>query len=133
LFGAWPAYSSRKRISSVPANGYESWSFVATSEAGQFGSVATYVYPEDGDGISQLSISRTPGCFTASALGANCLAPPNRFSAVSWKNGGGAAQCALTPGQTYYVNLTFGNSTSGSGPNCPRSSCGADIINSPQD
>lgn len=134
-FLPWPGYAARNRISSIPANGYESWSFVATSVAGQFGTVATYGYPGDGDGFGQLSISRTPGCFTAAALGTNCLGPVNRSAAVSWKNGGGPGVCALTPGLTYYVNLTYGNSISGPGPYCPGGSgtCGADVQNQQQD
>ena len=40
-FGPWPAFSGRSRVSGIPANGYQSWSFVAGSVVGLFGSVAT--------------------------------------------------------------------------------------------
>lgn len=136
-FGPWPSYNSRNRIPQVPANGYESWSFVATSVANQFGTVATYAFPGDGDGFGQLSISRTPGCFSAAELGPNCLGPPSRLPQVSWRNGGGVFACALTPGVTYYLNLTYGNTSlsGGSEPYCPGGSgtCGADVQNQQQD
>ena len=134
-FGAWPAFSSGNRISGIPANGYQSWSFVAGSVPGQFGTVVTAGYPDDGDGFAQLSISRTPGCFTAAALGPNCLGVPNRFAGIGWQNGANTSSCALTPGQTYYVNITYGSGTSGPGPHCPVGSggCGAYVQNQAQD
>lgn len=134
-FGSWPAFNAVNRISGIPANGYQSWAFVATSVPGQFGSIATSGYPDDGDGFAQLSISRTPGCFTAAALGPNCLGAPNRFASIGWQNGASSNSCALTPGQTYYVNMTFGNGTSGPGPHCPGGSggCAAEVQNQPQD
>jgi hypothetical protein len=135
VFSTWPSYNVRRRIF-VPANGYLAWSFVATSVAGQFGTVVTSEFFPDGDGEGQFSISRVPGCFTPSELGQGCLGQVNRNSTVSWKNGGGVvSQCALTPGVTYYVNFTYGNATSGPGPHCPAGpgNCGADVQNNQQD
>jgi hypothetical protein len=133
-FNTWPSYNVRRRIL-VPANTYMSWSFVPTVP-GQFGTVVTSEYPFDGDGFGQFSISRSPGCFTQSRLGPGCLGFVNRNSTVSWKVGGGLPQqCALTPGVTYYVNFTYGNSSTGPGPHCPAGPglCGADVQMNQQD
>ncbi len=133
-FNTFPAYNVRRRIE-VPADTYIAWSFVPTV-SGQFGTVVTSEYFPDGDGFGQFSISRTPGCFTQSRLGAGCLGNVNRNSTVSWKVGGGLPnQCALTPGVTYYINFTYGNSTIGPGPHCPPGPglCGADVQMNQQD
>ena len=135
VFNTWPAYGVRPRVN-VPFNGYVSWRFTATSVVGQFGTVATSDYPGDGDGHGQMSISRDPGCFNAAQLGNNCLSPVTRFVSVGWANGAAQFSCSLTPGSSYYVNLTYGSNTSpGSGPYCPQGAngCGADVQNQIQD
>lgn len=135
VFNTWPAFGVRPRVN-VPFNGYVSYRFTATSVVGQFGTVATSDYPGDGDGHGQMSISRDPGCFNAAQLGSNCLSPVTRFVSVGWANGAAQFSCSLTPGSSYYVNLTYGGNTSpGSGPYCPQGTagCGADVQNQIQD
>jgi hypothetical protein len=137
-FNVWPAFGVRPRFS-IPWNGYLAFSFTATSSTTQFGTVATSDYPGDGDGNGQMSISRSPdeGCFVQAQLGAHCLSPVARLPSVGWANFPNQFSCALTPGQAYYVNITYGNQTSpGSVPNCPigpNQNCGADIQNQIQD
>ncbi|HWS27170.1 MAG TPA: hypothetical protein VN259_11445 [Xanthomonadales bacterium] len=135
VFAAWPAYGVRRRMG-VPANGYVAFQFTATFTAGQFGTIATGDFPNDGDGIGQMSISREPGCFTQSQLGSFCLGPVARLPGVGWQNGSASPfSCALTPGQIYYVNFTYGSGTVGPGPHCPAGSgaCSADMQNQIQD
>jgi hypothetical protein len=136
IFNFWPGYGIRRRLT-PPANGYSSYRFVANGSIGQFGTIATGDFPDDGDGWGLLSISRSPGCFTASQLGPNCLGGVQRLPTISWKNGpSSAGQCSLTPGQTYYVNFTYGStSIAGAGPYCPAGTgrCGADVQNQEQD
>ncbi len=135
VFEPWPSFGVRRRMG-VPANGYVAFQFTATSTAGQFGTVATGDFPNDGDGVGQMSISRTPGCFTPSELGSFCLGPVARLPGVGWQNGSASPfSCALTPGQVYYVNFTYGSGTVGPGPHCPAGSgnCSADVQNQIQD
>ena len=132
---AWPAFNIRKRVT-VPFGGYIAYSFTATTVPGQFGSFATADYPGDGDGEGLMSISTTQGCFDSTKLGPRCLSPVSRFVSIGWQNGSSQFSCALTPGQPYYLNWTYGNTTvPGSGPYCPAGSpnCGADVQNQVQD
>lgn len=134
-FAAWPSFGVRRRVQ-VPANGYLSFQFTATFVPGQFGTIATGDFPNDGDGVGQMSISRDPGCFTQSQLGTSCLGPVARLPGVGWQNGSASQfSCALTPGQTYYVNFTYGSGTVGPGPHCPIGSgaCQADMQNQIQE
>lgn len=138
VFGAWPAYQSNRRVF-VPANGYVGYEFTATAVANQFGSFTSTDFGSDGDGHGQMSISRVAGCFTPSELAIGCLGAVSRFTSISWRNGtGDAFRCGLTPGQTYYINFTYGSATSPASPArpyCPAGSgnCGADIGNIVQD
>jgi hypothetical protein len=138
VFGAWPAFNTNRRVF-VPADGYVSYQFVATSVANQFGSFTSTDFPNDGGGHGQMSISRVSGCFTPSELAPGCLGSVSRFTSVSWRNGAGDAfRCGLTAGQTYYINFTYGNATTAAfpaRPYCPlgSGSCGADIGNIVQD
>gem|GEM_PF-1077850 len=132
-FNTWPAYGVRKRLT-VPLNAYLAFSFTATGVAGQFGSVVTSDYPGDGDGHGQMSISRDPGCFDQAFLGPRCLSTVSRFVSIGWANGAAQFACSLTPGQQYYVNITYGGTTvAGPAAFCPAGICGADIQNQPQD
>ena len=132
-FNTWPAFGSSRRIF-APFNGSLAFRFTATAVANQFGTFATVGFPGDGDGFGQASISRGPGCFNAGQLGQNCLSPVAREPSVGWANFANQFSCALTPGQVYYVNLTYGGTTTpGSGPYCPGGSCGADAQNQIQD
>lgn len=133
VFSTWPAYGSSRRIT-VPFNGSASYRFTATAVANQFGTFATVGYPGDGDGFGRASISPRAGCFNAAELGANCVSSVAREPSVGWANFASAFSCQLTPGQSYYVNLTYGGTTTpGSGPYCPGGSCGADAQNQIQD
>lgn len=139
VFNTWPSFGVRRRLG-VPANGFLSFEFVATSTAGQFGTVVTGDFPNDGDGYGLMSISRSPGCFTPSELGIGCMGGVQRLPSISWKNGTGTTfQCGLTAGQTYYVNYTYGSATTGNQsagpPYCPAGSgnCSADVQNQVQD
>lgn len=133
-FGTWPAFGHSIRIG-VPFNGALSWRFTATSSTTQFGSIATVGFPGDGDGWGQISISRSPGCFNPAEIGANCVHAAAREPSTGWANFANQFSCPLTPGQVYYVNLTYGGSTfSANGPYCPNGiSCSADIQNQVQD
>jgi|CXWL01.1.fsa_nt_gi hypothetical protein len=117
---AWPAYNDKFR--QIITNGqYQSLHFTATASQTQFGSITTSGYPDDGDGQGVVSISTVPGCFTASALGANCMSAPGYLFGVSWTNGQSQFACKLTPGGSYYVNVYY--------PTCSLSNCGRDIGN----
>jgi len=132
-FNIWPAFGSSRRIF-APFNGSLAFRFTASAVANQFGTFATVGFPGDGDGFGQASISRGPGCFNAAQLGPNCVSPVAREPSVGWANFANQFSCALTPGQVYYVNLTYGGTTTpGSGPYCPGGSCGADAQNQIQD
>lgn len=135
VFEPWPAFGVRRRLG-VPANGYVAFQFTASFAANQFGTIASGDFPNDGDGVGQMSISRDPGCFTQSQLGSMCLGPVARLPGVGWQNGSTSPfSCALTPGQIYYVNFTYGSGTVGPGPHCPVGSggCSADVQNQIQD
>jgi len=131
IFTAWPSFGVRRRML-VPYNGYVAFQFTATQTPGQFGTFASADYPLDGDGFGQMSISREPGCFDAALLDARCLAPVGRFTSVGWANGASQYSCNLVPGQTYYLNMTYGGTTSSATePHCPAGvlGCGADTQN----
>lgn len=135
VFQAWPAFGVRRRLG-VPANGYVAFQFTATFVPGQFGTIASADFPGDGDGWGQMSISRTPGCFSPTELSAVCLGGVQRLPSVSWQNGSASPfSCPLTPGQVYYVNYTYGSGAVGPGPFCPGGSgtCSADVQNQIQD
>lgn len=135
VFQAWPAFGVRRRLG-VPANGYVAFQFTATFVAGQFGTIASADFPGDGDGYGQMSISRSPGCFNPNELSSTCLGGVQRLPSVSWQNGSASPfSCPLTPGQTYYVNFTYGSSTVGPGAHCPAGggACSADVQNQIQD
>jgi len=135
-FNTWPSYGVRRTLI-VPANGYRAFEFTATNNGPGpfFGSIALSDYPNDGDGIAVLSISREAGCFNQALLGANCLITPQRFAIIGWINGSSNSSCALTVGQVYFLNFTYGSSTVGPGPHCPAGSgnCGADVTSLIQD
>lgn len=133
LFGSWPAFGSSRRLT-VPVNGALAMRFTASASTTQFGTTATATYPGDGDGHGQMSISRSPGCFSAAQLGANCLTQVSREPSVGWANFANQFSCQLTPGESYFVNLTYGNSTtpSAGAPYCPSGTCGADVQNQVQ-
>lgn len=139
LFGSWPAFGSSRRLT-VPSNGALAMRFTASSSTTQFGTTATADHPGDGDGWGLMSVSRSPGCFNAAHLGARCLlSSAARLPSIGWANFPNQFSCQLTPGETYYVNLTYGNSTtpSGGAPYCPNGGpggvCGADLQNQVQD
>jgi len=135
VYGLWPAFGVLRRLT-IPANGYRAFEFTPTSAPGQsFGAIALSDYPVDGDGDAVLSISRVAGCFNQADLGANCLTVPNRFPTIAWRVGSSGFSCALTAGQTYFFNMTYGSGTSGPGPFCPAGSgnCGADVTSLIQD
>jgi hypothetical protein len=132
--GTWPSFGVRPRVQ-VPFNGYLALRFTATAVAGQFGTISGLRYPGDGDGNAQMSISRDAGCFNAAQLPANCLIQPSSTPSIGWINGNSQFSCVLTMGQSYYFNVTFGNTTavSQSVPFCPNQACGVDLINQIQD
>jgi len=132
FFYAWPGYGDTERLF-VPYNGFIALSFTATQLATAFGSVTTADFPGDGDGIGQMSISRTPGCFDQAHLGENCLSPAGRFASIGWMNRTGPWACNLTPGENYYVNITYGAGPAPTGAQCPSGICGADVIQYVQD
>lgn len=134
VMGPWPTFGVRKRIS-VPANGYLALRFTTTAVAGQFGSVQGFEYTGDGDGAAQMSFSRNPGCFNAAALGPNCITPPSENPSIGWSNAQAQFSCTLGTGQSWYLNITFGNLTtvSPTNPYCPVGTCGLDLINQIQD
>ena len=68
-----------------------------------------------------MSISTSPGCFTASELGANCLSVPGYLYGVGWTNGQSQFSCKLNPGGSYYINVYY--------PSCPAGNCGRDMGN----
>ncbi len=131
-FYAWPGYGDRERFF-VPYNGYIAFSFTASQLSAAFGSITTADFPGDGDGIGLMSISRTPGCFDQTHLGDNCLSPVSRFVSIGWRNSPGPWACNLTPGETYYVNITYGAGPTPNGPECPSGACGADVVQYAQD
>ena len=133
-FNTWPSYGVRRSIV-PPANGYRALRFTATNQVNQFGSISLTDYPGDGDGFAVLSISREPGCFDQAHLGPNCLIAPARFATIGWINGSSERSCQLTPGQDYYINMTYGSANSGLGPYCPagQGNCGADVTSLIQD
>lgn len=136
VVNVWPAFGVRPRIM-VPPNGYVALRFTTTAIANQFGTISGLEFPGDGDGAAQMSISRDPGCFTPGALGPNCLVSPSRTPSIGWSNAQAQFSCTLGTGQSWHVNVTFGNSTqvNGSTPYCPApgGTCGVDLINQIQD
>ncbi len=124
----FPSHPGGRRQWIATQGNIDSIVFVASSATNQFGSIAASGFPGDGEGAMQMSISTTPGCYTAANLGPNCLSPVSSTASVGWAIGSSQFSCALTPGSTYYLNLTFGNANGpGSGPFCVTGACGRDI------
>lgn len=116
VFGLWPAYNTQRRLS-VPFNGYLAFQFNAPANG--FGTFITTSFPGGGDGSGLVSISRTPGCFNPAFLGPNCLSPLGPLPQVSWSlPPDDPSACVLTPGQSYYLNLTFGGPAQPGEPQC---------------
>lgn len=134
VVNTWPAFGVRPRIM-VPFNGYVALRFTTTAIANQFGTISGLEFPGDGDGAAQMSISRDAGCFTGAQLGANCLTTPSRTPSIGWSNAPAQFSCSLGTGQSWHVNVTFGNTTTPNPntPYCPVSNCGVDLINQIQD
>jgi hypothetical protein len=92
----------------VARGSYLALEFTASQSTSQFGTFdGSGGYPGDGGGQGVLSISRTPGCFTQSALPQGCYAPPAMYPGISWTNGQSTVACRLTPGERYYINISF--------------------------
>lgn len=128
VFATWPSFGVRRRLL-VPNASYISLQFTAAADPSQFGTLATTDFPGDGEGSGWISISRSPGCFDPDHLQPNCLSPIARTPSLNWANGASLFACQLVVGETYYVNMTFGN-TGIAGPNCPSGgACGADVQN----
>ena len=134
MVNVWPACGISPRIS-VPFNGYVALRFTTTAIANQFGTISGLEFGGDGDGAAQMSISRDAGCFTPAALGPNCLVAPSRTPSIGWSNAPAQFSCSLGTGQSWHVNITFGNTTqvTGTTPYCPATNCGVDLINQIQD
>lgn len=129
--GAWPRYNGARRLQIGPQQ-YMALRFVAGSSSTQFGTFdGSGGFPGDGGGAAVMSISPAPGCFVATELGAGCYQPAASFPGISWRNGAGSTGCKLTPGATYYLNITFGPSGAipGTGPYCEALTCGRDFAN----
>lgn len=126
---SWPAYNARLRIF-VSNNQYFSLLFNA-GPGPQFGTVTSSTFPGNGEaGVGQISISRVAGCFDPAFLGAGCLSEVSALPSLSWQQNPQLPGCQLIPGDTYYLNYTFGGSApSGNGPQCPSGDCGRDTGN----
>lgn len=125
---AFPSHPGGRRQWIATQGNIDSISFVASSATNQFGSIAASGFPGDGEGAMQMSISSVAGCYTPANLGPNCLSPVSSGASVGWAIGSSQFSCALTPGATYFLNLTFGSASGpGSGPFCVTGACGRDI------
>lgn len=135
IVNTWPAFGVRPRLT-VPFNGFVALRFTTTAVANQFGSVhALTEIPGSGDGFGIMSISRDPGCFNPSSLGPRCLTTPSANPSIGWSNAPAEFSCHVGTGQSWYVNISFGNTTlpSTNSPYCPISNCVVDLINQIQD
>lgn len=119
LGSTWPSFNDVLRLS-VGANQWVALQFTASASATQFGTFSSSHFPGDGDGAGQVSISTSAGCFTQSALGANCLSGILDLPGASWSNQASSFACKLTPGGTYFMNVQF--------PSCA-GTCGRDFGN----
>lgn len=125
---AWPSYNG-VLILYPPFDGAFSLAFVAPAVSGHYGTIITADFPGDGEGVAQLSISSTPGCFDTAQLSPNCVSTVERTPELDWSHSGIPGRCLLTPGQTYYVNLTFGGVPSPGMPGCPWGGCATELRN----
>lgn len=136
IFGQWPTYSARRLLNVT--SGYLAIQFTtpATTTPAQYGTFAGFDHPNDGGGYGILSISRDAGCFNGALLPPNCVTTAGRFPSISWTQGNGPFQCQLQGGQSYFINISYGNTTlPGSGPYCPAGvgQCSHEYQNTQQD
>ncbi len=125
---AWPSYNG-VLILYPPFDGTFSLGFIPPAISGQYGTILTADFPGDGEGVAQLSISSTPGCFDPTQLSPNCVSTVERTPELDWSYSGIPGRCLLTPGQTYFVNLTFGGVPSIGMPGCPLGGCATELRN----
>lgn len=106
----WPAFNVTSRLV-VPAKGYVALRFTASSTPGQFGTLNAAEFAGS-SGSGQVSISRAPGCFDPTFLGANCLSQVSGSPSIAWIVAATGLRCELQPGESYFVNLTLGSASS---------------------
>ena len=108
-----------------PANGSIAFSFVAPS-AGQSGTLLAQNRPGV-VGESAISLSRCDSVFPSNPPA--CIDGPSVAPALAWTTTAAGSECRLEPGQTYYLNITFGvETTSGNGqPWCGVAPCGVSL------
>jgi hypothetical protein len=106
MYNSWPAYNGWRRLQ-IDRGSYLAIEFTASQSTSQYGTFSASGYPGDGGGVGVMSISRTPGCFTQSALPQGCRTPPAMNPGISWTNGQSTVSCRLTPGERYYINISF--------------------------
>jgi len=124
----WPSYNAAL-LAYPPFEGVLSLAFTPAPMAEQFGTVITFDFQGDARGLAQLSISAAPGCFRAPLLQPNCLSPVAIAPELDWSNSPISDRCWLTPGQTYYLNLTFGGTPAPGMPGCPLGGCATELRN----
>ena len=125
---AWPGYNT-VLVAYPPYDGAYSLAFSPPAIPDQYGTVITAAFTGDGAGLAHLSISSTPGCFDPAQLQSNCLSAIGNTPELDWSYSGIPGRCRLTPGQTYYVNLTFGGEPIDGMPGCPFGGCATELRN----
>ncbi len=122
---AFPSHPGGRVQLMLPSGATNAIQFVASSSTSSFGSILTTGFPGDGNGSAQMSISPFPGCFDPALVPPGCRSE-GRYPQLSWALGTSQFSCPLTPGQTYYLNISFGTSAQPPGPYCV-GSCGFDL------
>lgn len=126
-FGNWPAYNEYAQLWVRP-NEYLAFRFTASTLVGEYGTFdGSGGFPGDGDGQAIMSISEVPGCFDPARLKPGCYAGPAPFPGISWITGADGFPCRLTPGASYYLNITFGPLPAGG--ECQTGMCGRHFAN----
>lgn len=129
----WPSFGKKTRLN-IPRETTLSIRFT-TRGPGQnpsFGSMdTTSAYPDSGDGVLLMSITRKKGCIDSTILDPRCItvAPGN---SIGWEMVSTGFSCPLETNTEYFLNLSYGsNATYVPGePFCDpsRTQCGFDIV-----
>ena len=106
MFGTFPQIPG-PNTNTVPANASIAIQFTAPATL-QSGTLLMQNRPGT-TGESAISIARCAGVFPVNPLG--CIDGPSSAPGLAWTTNPAGGGCALEPGQTYYLNLTFGIET----------------------
>ncbi len=125
----WPGAPSVVYGIRIMRNQYVALQFTVPSDAGTGRSGDYYRQQTNTDAPSSWTISTCPGDFRTSSLPAGCYTNLTAKGGFFWATGPVPGYCALTPGQTYYLNIINAALSTPTTSRCTGNSCNVEVTN----